>query len=247
MSSGYKAVSQYAPWRRDIAWWVVLIQGIILGAIGLFALLAEDEAGVTLVYLLGIYALLHSLWVIVSSLRRPAESRSALQLVGAGIGLLASIVLVLNSYLTLIDPQPAVAVFAIGLVLQGLLSALASLGIRQPTGFAWGVMVRGVIDILLGAYLIYALRELAAGAEGGTGLVRAIGVAGTIGGAALIIYAVVLWRNGRKAKEAPSASVSAPAAATAAPTAPTAPAAEAKPAATASSGQADAGKTPPSA
>ncbi len=238
MSSSYKAVSQYAPWRRDIAWWVVLIQGIILGAIGLFALIAEDSAGITLVYLLGIYALLHSLWVIFSSLRRPAESRSALQLVGAGIGLLASIVLVLNSYLTLIDPQPAVAVFAIGLVLQGLLSTFASLGIRQPAGFAWGVMVRGVIDILLGSYLIYALRELAAGVEGGAGLVGVIGWAGTISGAALIIYAIILWRNGRKAKEASAApvQVSAPAAAT------VAPAVEAKPAATA-----DATPTPPGA
>ena len=244
MSSSYKVVSQYAPWRRDIAWWVVLIQGIILASIGLFALLANDEAGITLVYLLGIYALLHSIWVIISSLRRPAESRSALQLVGAGVGLLASIVLVLNSYLTLIDPKPAVAVFAIGLVLQGLLSAFASLGIRQATGFAWGVMVRGVIDILLGAYLIYALRALVAGAESGTGLVRVIGLTGTIGGAALIIYAIVLWRNGRKAKEALSTSTSAPAAAT---TAPTAPAVEAKPAATASSEQANASTTPPSA
>jgi uncharacterized membrane protein HdeD (DUF308 family) len=242
MSSSYKAVAKYAPWRRDIAWWVVLIQGLILAGIGLFALISESEAVVTLVYLLGIYALIHSIWVIVTSLRRPAESRSALQLVGAGIGLLASIVLVLNSYLTLIDPQPAVAVFAIGLLLQGLLNAVASLGIRQPSGFAWGVMVRGLIDILLGAYLIYALRSLAADAEGGVGLVRVIGWAGAIGGAALIIYAIVLWRNGRKAKEAPSAS--APASATAAPTAP---AAEAKPAATASSGQAGAGTTPPSA
>lgn len=72
MSSSYKVVSQYAPWRKDIAWWVVLIQGLIFQRASVcLRLIAEDSAGITLVYLLGMYALLHSFWVIFSSLRHP--------------------------------------------------------------------------------------------------------------------------------------------------------------------------------
>jgi hypothetical protein len=192
---------QYAPWRRDIAWWIVLIQGIVFGGIGLYALVG-DGAGQTIVMLLGLYALIHSLWIIFSSWRRPAESRALLQLVSAGVGLLAGAVVVFHSYFVNLPWTGALVVFALGLIITGLLGFLASFVIRQGTGFAWGVMVRGLIDLGLGLYLGYALRNQTGETAGAVTL---IGWVGTIGGVLLIGYSIFLFMKARKTKSAESA------------------------------------------
>ncbi len=198
-----QSAMKYAPWRRDIAWWIVLIQGIVFGAIGLYAVFGAG-AGQTIVMLLGLYALIHSVWIVFSSWRRPAESRALLQLVSAGVGLLAGAVVVFHSYFLNLDWIGALVVFALGLFLTGILGFLASFVVRG-NGFAWGVMVRGLIDLALGLYLGNALRNQAA--EGETaGAITLIGWLGTIGGVILIGYAIFLFMNGRKAKQAESAS-----------------------------------------
>ncbi len=198
----YQAATRYAPWRRDIAWWIVLIQGIVFGGIGLYALFG-DGAGKTIVMLLGLYALIHSLWIVFSSWRRPAESRALLQLVSAGVGLLAGTVVVFHSYFVNLPWVGALVIFALGLFITGVLGFLASFVVRQGAGFAWGVMVRGLIDLGLGLYLGYALRN-----ETGetASAVTLIGWVGTIGGLLLIGYAIFLFMNERKAKEAESAA-----------------------------------------
>ena len=43
------AAKQLAPWSTRIPWWVVLIEGVVLGAIGLVAVFNTQGANVTLV------------------------------------------------------------------------------------------------------------------------------------------------------------------------------------------------------
>lgn len=213
MTSYTHAAMQYAPWRRDIAWWIVLIQGLVLGGIGLYALFGAGAAR-TLVLLLGIYVLIHSLWIIFTAWRRPAESRAMLQLVSSGAGLLAGAVVVFQSFFASIPEVAALAVFALGLITTGVLGVLASFGIRRTSGFPWGVMVRGLIDLGLGAYIVYALRMQAANTEGAVSAVSVIGWLGTIGGVLLIAYAIFLYTRTSRGNQGNSSPASTSGAAT---------------------------------
>ena len=68
-SSINDTVQQYAPWRKGIAWWVVLLQGLVLLAIGGYALWDANSAARIIIFGLGIYLLAIGLGTIISAMR----------------------------------------------------------------------------------------------------------------------------------------------------------------------------------
>ena len=63
------------PFRSDISWQMVLIQGIAAVAIGLYALLAEESARQTVVFLIGLFLLVNGLLMAWAGLHNRWKAR----------------------------------------------------------------------------------------------------------------------------------------------------------------------------
>lgn len=181
--AGY--AKQYAPWSKNAPWWAVLAQAIVLAAIGLWILVGGSSEQ-TIVMLLAAYILLVSLLTIWRALRRP-EARSTVGLVGAGVGLMTSLTILLTPFLPFLNLPGSIGVFGLGLVVTGLLTMLAVFGPR----YGWGSFFGAVINVVIGAYIMYALVR----GEQSVDLLWWIGVLSIVFGLGLGAYAALVSRK----------------------------------------------------
>ena len=185
--AGY--AKQYAPWSKSAPWWALLVQGAVLALVGLWILFGSSSDR-TIVMLLAAYVLVMSLLTIWGAMRRP-EARSIAGLVGAGVGLMTSLTILLTPYVSFLEPAGSLGVFGLGLVINGVLGILAVLGPR----YGLGALVGAVVNVLLGAYVIYALVR----GEQSIDLIWWIGLLAVVFGVCLGIYSVLVARKGQQA------------------------------------------------
>jgi hypothetical protein len=188
-TSGVSAYAkQYAPWSKSAPWWAVLVQGAVLALIGLWILFgsSSDRA---IVMLLAAYILVVSLLTIWGAMRRPGTG-SISGLVGAGVGLMTSLTLLLTPYVSFLEPASSLGVFGLGLVLHGVLGILAVLGPR----YGLGALIGAAVNVLLGAYVIYALIR----GDQSIDLIWWIGLLAVIFGIGLGVYAVLVTRKSQQ-------------------------------------------------
>lgn len=190
MSTGVSSYAkQYAPWSKSAPWWAVLVQGAVLALIGLWILFGGSSAKV-IVMLLAAYILVMSLLTIWGAMRR-AEVRSIAGLVGAGVGLMTSLTILLTPYVSFLEPESSLGVFGLGLIVNGVLGILSVLGPR----YGLGALIGAVVNVLIGAYVIYALVR----GDQSVDLIWWIGLLAAVFGVGLGIYAVLVTRKSQAA------------------------------------------------
>lgn len=190
MSTGVSSYAkQYAPWSKSAPWWAVLVQGAVLALIGLWILFGGSSAKV-IVMLLAAYILVMSLLTIWGAMRR-AEVRSIAGLVGAGVGLMTSLTILLTPYVSFLEPESSLGVFGLGLIVNGVLGILSVLGPR----YGLGALIGAVVNVMIGAYVIYALVR----GDQSVDLIWWIGLLAAVFGVGLGIYAVLVTRKSQAA------------------------------------------------
>jgi uncharacterized membrane protein HdeD (DUF308 family) len=192
-STGFgNEVQKYAPWRRGVAWWVVLIQGLLLLGIGGYALWDTSSAARIIIFGLGIYLVAIGLGTIVQAMRGRGSGLSVFGLLAAGGGLVAGISV---SLLYLVREEgvfaPGFFIFGVALITVGVLTLLAAFVERPEAGIVWATLLRGVIWIGLGSYLVYAILS----GQSEPDLVRWIAIGLLVLGALLAFYSIVLNRQ----------------------------------------------------
>jgi uncharacterized membrane protein HdeD (DUF308 family) len=189
-------VSEYVPWRKGISWWIVLVQGIVLLAIGVLALWRTDLASQIILIGLGVYLIVAAIWTIVQAMRGRDYGLSVFNLLAAGGGLVAGIGVLIPFILR---GRPTINVetlqitslvtFAIALMAVGVLWLLSSFVERPEGGIVIITLVRGILFLLLGGYILFAV------ATGTSDVVRWVAIACAVVGGLLIIYSIILNRR----------------------------------------------------
>jgi uncharacterized membrane protein HdeD (DUF308 family) len=199
------AAKQLAPWSTRIPWWVVLIEGIVLGAIGLVAVFNPQGANVTLALALSaglVVAGLLQIWGIFRE-RVPEKIDSAVA-ARAAIAVYAGL-LVLVLYFLGED----------NLTGEPILTRIAGYGIFLTAALVYGLLAlvqvirtdgssrrQALIEFLLfGAVGLLGIWGLFAGGENLRTAVQVIGGIFIIGGIALIALAIWRWQKGDEADE----------------------------------------------
>ena len=73
----YTTAAQNMPWRKDVAWWVVLIQGIVLTLLGLYVLTQDERASFIIVLVAGFMLLVDGALAGINGMRgRVAAGRA---------------------------------------------------------------------------------------------------------------------------------------------------------------------------
>jgi uncharacterized membrane protein HdeD (DUF308 family) len=142
------------PFRSDLSWYVILIEGLIAGGIGLYALLAPNSARRTIVLLIGIFLLLNGIGYAYRQLRSGglAEPMAQFQLLRAGIGIATGLLIVINRISEFMGLNASRVVAGIGLIgigavtLIGIIMMRSEIEIRIPgIATAVGLIVWGIV------------------------------------------------------------------------------------------------------
>ncbi len=199
------SVKQMAPWRKGITWWVVLLQGVALAALGCYGVWRSKDAGIIISLVLAALLVLQAFWVIVSALRGREFGMSVFNLLAAGGGFVAGLGILIPYFFQreALHLPTAWANFGMALIVVGLLT-LASAFIERPnSGIAWNTLIRGLLELVLGAYIFFiAVSNNSGDAE----LIRWLAFVLLGAGALLILYALLLFlRRPRASAAAPVA------------------------------------------
>jgi len=144
------------PFRSDISWQVVLAQGIGAIAIGLYALLAEESARQTVLFLIGLYLLVAGVMLAWSSLRGDAEDPMApYRYLRAGIGIATGLIVVIDRFNDFMGINPARVVAGIGLLAMGLVTLVGLVATRSEGGLAVGPLAGATLLAAWGIVLLY--------------------------------------------------------------------------------------------
>ena len=70
-------IKQAAPWRKGVSWWLVLTEGIVALVLGIYLLVAPEQARAITTTLLSIYLIVAGLMQIVAGMRYSGQDRMA--------------------------------------------------------------------------------------------------------------------------------------------------------------------------
>lgn len=184
-------VGRVNPLTGRTHWGVVVAEGVVLLALGIFILAQPQQASVGLVQLVGGFLLVTSVIAIYGLLRGTGEPASSPgRWIRVGIGLIAGLIGLVHPWLGTIDTAAAATVLAIGLVLVGVIGLYATIVTSQTFGWRWEQVILYAIYLILGSMVFY--RNLS-GSQ--FWLVPVLGWLATLGGVALCGFGFWLYRR----------------------------------------------------
>lgn len=190
-TSAIDSAHRVAPWRADIAWWIVGIQGVISLVLGLW-LLFNQGAGAPVLFVVGLFVLL------VASIQAWSAMRSDLPqaVLGwrglrAGVTLLAGLVVVLGLPLDILTLPALLAVLALGLLLAGILGVTEWFVGREEMHWRWPTLIGPGTSLAFGVILIASRLQAA------PVFLQVIAGAAIVLGVLLLVRAGILLREDR--------------------------------------------------
>jgi uncharacterized membrane protein HdeD (DUF308 family) len=193
MSQSFSSViRQNVPWRRSVAWWVVLIEGLLALAIGIYCIIQTIQVAQTILLLIAVYLIVTSILNVVSALRKPVEDKIVHFAVSQSIvGLVTGLLVVLQSLLQIINERDARIILATGLLIFGLIGMYGSSMMVPGKSINLAGIIGGLLSIVLAVLLFFF-------SANNLDILRWIGWIATIAGTLLIVYSLVLYRASKQ-------------------------------------------------
>lgn len=185
------AAQRVAPWRSDIAWWIVGLQGVVAIALGLL-LLFNQGAGVPLLWLVGLLLLLLATVQAWSAMRLDLpQVVLGWRGLRAGVGLMTGALVMLGMVTDSASVPVVLAVLALGLVLAGLLGVAEWWLGRAEMRWRWPTLVGPLASIAFGATMLLSRLQAA------PLFLQAIAGVSLVLGVLLVVRAALLLREDR--------------------------------------------------
>jgi len=149
------------PWRRDVPWWIVGVEGAIIAIVGIYIVSRPDDAQDIVRQIIGWFLLVNACLAIVASLRDEgaANPLTPYRMLGAGIGLSVGLLVVLEPVSDYIEEDAARVALALGLLGHGLVGLAGAVATRASGGMRRGALIGALINIVLAALLFYNVRR----------------------------------------------------------------------------------------
>lgn len=160
-----------------VPWWLVLLEGIALGILGLLLLLKPAMSSIILIQFMGIYWFVGGIFKIISIFID--SSMWGWKLLAGILGIIAGIIVINHP---LWSPLVIYATLVLVLGIQGLI--YGAIGVYQAfQGAGWGAGLLGGVSVIFGIILLINFRAAA------VWMPWALGILGIVGGIAAIVMA----------------------------------------------------------
>ena len=189
MSEQTKAMlTQSAPWRRGVAWPIILVDGVVALAIGIYILAQSDEASDVVRQLIAAILLVNGLLSILAGFRQPQASAAPCLILRGGIAATVGMIVSLEPISDYIDPDASRVILALGGLAYGLFGLVQVVAVREEAGrLRIGPLLTSGIWILL-AILFFT------GDETDDTRLNLFGIVAVVLGLLLLAYAFHLYR-----------------------------------------------------
>ncbi len=181
------------PWQKGIAWWLVLIEGIVLTALGLYMFFAQASANTIIGWIIALTLVVGGAVSLSLSLKAPDNSPARQwTLIHGIVGLAAGGIAIVLQLLNALSLQFALTLLGIGCLAFGGVGLYMLLN-KELSALRRISVLSTVLFLLLGGLLL--LQALGVGTLATT--LQIINMIILIGGIALIIWAFVLKNDAR--------------------------------------------------
>jgi uncharacterized membrane protein HdeD (DUF308 family) len=167
-------------------WWMFLARGILAILLGLIALFWPEVAFVSLVLIIGVFALISGIIAIVSAFTSNAKSENWWWLIAEGVfGILLGL-------LSIFQPQAMakawLILIAAWLIVTGIFEIITAIALRKVIEGEFWMILAGAIALLFG-FLLLVSPSLGIAAIG-----IIIGIFAILSGIVLVLFAIGLKR-----------------------------------------------------
>lgn len=153
MEKGKDTLKQVAPWKSGVAWWLVLVEGIVALVLGAYLIIAPAQAATILGLLLSLFLIIDGIIQFVASLRQAVRGR--LGRWRGIIGVVVGVAILVIWFFGLEARELAVTILGVGLLIYGLTGVFLVLFRRGDTRFRWGVLLGSVILTVVGLVALF--------------------------------------------------------------------------------------------
>jgi uncharacterized membrane protein HdeD (DUF308 family) len=188
VSDGVKSA---APWRKGIAWWLVLVEGIVLLGIGLYMVLDHQGTGVMLGKLVAAVLGIMGLLELIAGLRLEASGAVIkVTMIHATVGLVTGLLIFVLLWTDAMTNHAGAVILSVGCLIFGLLGLYRVFLLRGQAPLR-GSLITSVFFFFFGAVLM--LSALGKGLFDASLTLMAWLL--VIAGALLIAWAILLYRR----------------------------------------------------
>jgi uncharacterized membrane protein HdeD (DUF308 family) len=189
------------PWRKGIAWWVVLIEGIVLVIMGLFMFFATTKTYTIIGWMIGLILLISGLLSLFASLRlREAGPRKKWRQIQGIVGIVSGLVVIILLLLDVFLKDFGLILLGVGCLVYGGVGVYIIVN-KDVVGLRHGPILSTLLYLLLG--ILVLLQAFNIGALETT--ISIINLIILVAGFALILWAFILKRESNN--ESPSNTV----------------------------------------
>jgi uncharacterized membrane protein HdeD (DUF308 family) len=149
-SSIKEYASSTAPWKRNAPWWLVLAEGAILVAVGIYSLAAPDSARETIFAVFGIFLAGNGLAAAIEAFRTEPSRRTSFNAFRGGIGLSLGFMALFGRFSDYFTADSARIILAFGYLLVGIVSLVALFIARKDAKFPIGTLAFNLALVVLG-------------------------------------------------------------------------------------------------
>ncbi len=190
-------VKRFAPWRTNLPWWVVLIEGVVMGIVGILVLLDPQQTSVNVALFLTLVLIISGVLQLWSALRdKVTPEAESLVTARGSIALFSGIIIWILLYMDALSPDVGRIIFGLGSLTYGLLGigvVFNTRGNQRRT-----TMIESIFFTIIGLLMIYVLF---AGPDAIVVATRIVGWAALLAGLGLIGLAFLRWRDQKQAEE----------------------------------------------
>lgn len=178
------------PWRRNVAWWIIGLEGVVITIVGIYILADPDSARSVVRQIIGWFLLVNACLAIAASLRADGQANpiTPYRMLGAGIGLSVGLLVVLEPVSDFITDDAARVILAIGLLGHGLVGLVGAFATRASGGMRRGALIAGAVNVAFALLLFYNVRR-------DTLDPRWFGIVAIAGGVLVVGYAYMRYRE----------------------------------------------------
>lgn len=192
-SKATQGVKQVAPWRKGIPWGLVLTEGIVLLAVGLFLLFAPQQSARIVAEILAVVLGVTGAIQLITALRTKQEGRlGELNTVRGALGLGVGAIILLLLLLDVLSFQGGQIILGLGALAYGAIG-LYLVYLTRESGVRLWPTIGNSLWVLFGALLLI-------GALGGavfTAAAQIVNIVLLLGGLFLIVWSFVI-KNSKK-------------------------------------------------
>ena len=145
------SMEQVKPWSKRAPWWVLLVEGILAIGLGIYALVAPQQAQGLVLLGIALVLAVNGLLAVFSGLR--GRQQGNLSLIRGAIGLAVGLIVILMPVLNFGTALTAAWILAIGLILAGVMALLAIF--MEAKAARWGNLIIGLLFGVLGSVIVY--------------------------------------------------------------------------------------------